>query len=71
MELSKELHASSYEKLGKATYEQWVIGILFVIDALLWLFRSDMVFGSFTLPGIFKFWREHLMCRLVQLVPSS
>lgn len=60
MMLSKELHASSYEKLGKATYEQWVIGILFVIDALLWLFRSDMVFGSFTLPGIFKFWREHI-----------
>ena len=53
----KELHIdkgyckSEYKKLGPASYEEKVVFIAFIALALLWLFRADMEFGSFTLPG--------------------
>jgi len=46
-----------YKALGKWTYEQKVLGVLFVILGLLWFFRADIVLGSFTIHGwanIFK-----------------
>jgi len=46
-----------YKALGKWTFEQKVLGVLFIILALLWFFRADIVLGSFTIPGwsdIFK-----------------
>ncbi|KAK8815450.1 hypothetical protein WA158_003662 [Blastocystis sp. Blastoise] len=42
---------NEYKKLGKASYEEWVVGIMFILAALLWLFRSDMAFGDFTIYG--------------------
>jgi sodium-dependent dicarboxylate transporter 2/3/5 len=40
-----------YKKLGKATHEEKVVFSLFVIMALLWIFRASITFDSFTLPG--------------------
>jgi len=48
---------NEYKALGKWTYEQKILGMLFVILGLLWFFRADIVLGSFTIHGwanIFK-----------------
>ena len=41
----------NYAKLGKMKPPEIIIVIMFVILACLWLFRSDIDFGSFTLKG--------------------
>lgn len=40
-----------YRKLGRASYEERVVLIVFVATALLWLFRRDLTAGSVTIPG--------------------
>lgn len=40
-----------YRKLGKASYEERVVLILFISLALLWTFRMGIQFDNFTLPG--------------------
>lgn len=40
-----------YKKLGPMSYEQKIISVIFVFTALLWFTRSNIDFGSFTLPG--------------------
>ncbi|MBC8319621.1 MAG: SLC13/DASS family transporter [Bacteroidetes bacterium] len=40
-----------YKELGHATYEQKVVGIVFVTLALLWLTRAGLNIGSFNVPG--------------------
>ncbi len=42
---------NQYKKLGAITFEQRVVFIVFISLALLWLFRSDIVIGNFSLPG--------------------
>ncbi len=40
-----------YKKLGLMTFEEKVIGIIFSLTALLWIFRADLNFGFITIPG--------------------
>jgi len=40
-----------YNHLGKIRYEEGVVLFLFVLLAVLWLFRGDINVGSFTIPG--------------------
>ncbi len=40
-----------YKDLGKATYEQKAVGVIFVSLALLWLTRSGIDIGNFKIPG--------------------
>jgi len=40
-----------YTKLGKFSYEESVLGTVFVITVSLWFFMKDINFGSFTLRG--------------------
>jgi len=40
-----------YAALGKASYEERVVFILFLILAALWIFRTGISFNSFSLPG--------------------
>ncbi len=49
--LSKEYFKNSYRDLGKRTYEQTVVAIVFIATAILWFTRSDLQLGEFTLPG--------------------
>ena len=42
---------NQYNELGPMSYEEKVVFIDFIVLALLWLFRSDIRIGSFTLPG--------------------
>lgn len=40
-----------YKKLGVLSFEEKTIGIIFSLTALLWIFRADLNFGFFTIPG--------------------
>ena len=42
---------TEYKKLGKKTYEEKVILTLFILLALLWLTRANLVFGDTVIPG--------------------
>jgi sodium-dependent dicarboxylate transporter 2/3/5 len=49
--MDKKVLRKRYEEMGPITYEQKVVLIVFIGLALLWLSRSDLEFGLFTLPG--------------------
>ena len=49
--ISKEDISAEYRKLGRISYEEKMVGIVFVSLALLWFFRSDIVLGNIRLPG--------------------
>ncbi len=40
-----------YKKLGKSTYEQKVVAIIFSLLAILWLTRAGIKIGTFNIPG--------------------
>ncbi|HWO58353.1 MAG TPA: SLC13 family permease [bacterium] len=42
---------AEYRQLGRMGYAERTVGILFVVLALLWIFRQDIVLGAFTIPG--------------------
>ncbi|GKT23221.1 sodium-dependent high-affinity dicarboxylate transporter, putative [Aduncisulcus paluster] len=37
--------------MGKASFEEKMVGVSFIILAFLWMFRKDLDFGSFKIPG--------------------
>ena len=47
----KQIFVQKYQELGAWTFEQIYVGLLFTLLALLWIFRADMVFSSYTLKG--------------------
>jgi sodium-dependent dicarboxylate transporter 2/3/5 len=49
--LDKSFFNDKYKALGKVTLEQKRVFILFIILALLWVFRSNLNLGSTTIPG--------------------
>ncbi len=52
LKLSSEVVDEEYLKLGKITYEQKVVLLVFLATALLWVFRSELTLGSsFRIPG--------------------
>ena len=51
LQIDADYCKGEYKKLGKASYEEKVVFIAFVLVAILWLFRGDMNLGSFTIPG--------------------
>jgi sodium-dependent dicarboxylate transporter 2/3/5 len=50
-DLSKNSIKSQYNNLGKLSYEEKVVFALFILLALLWMFRPGFKFNSFTIPG--------------------
>lgn len=46
-----EIFRKEFSRLGRMSYEEKMVLILFVVLALLWLFRADIVLQSFTIPG--------------------
>lgn len=50
-DIEKSTFHDEYKELGPITYEQRIIFIDFVLLALLWLFRSNISIGNFTIPG--------------------
>lgn len=49
--LGREFIKSEYQKLGKLTFEERGVSIIFVLTAILWIFRSDIFLGFTTIPG--------------------
>lgn len=49
--LDKNIFQEQYRKLGKITFEERVVLINFIALATLWLTRSDIELGRFTIPG--------------------
>ncbi len=49
--ISKDLLKEKYTALGAMSREEKWVGILFVTMAFLWVFRSPITIGTFTIPG--------------------
>ncbi len=49
--IDSETFRQQYKSLGSVTYEERAVFIVFIALAVLWLFRSDIILGSFTIPG--------------------
>jgi solute carrier family 13 (sodium-dependent dicarboxylate transporter), member 2/3/5 len=49
--ISRDIIRSEKEKLGKTTFEEKVVLIVFVITSLLWIFRSELDLGFVKVPG--------------------
>lgn len=49
--LSRESIKSQYDNIGKSSYEERIVFILFIILALLWITRPGFKFNSFSIPG--------------------
>ena len=49
--IDSSVFKTQYLALGKWTREQGTVTCLFFILCLLWLFRSDLIFDSFSIPG--------------------
>ncbi len=51
IKLGKDFIENEYKQLGKISFEEKAVSIVFIITALLWIFRSDILFGFATIPG--------------------
>ena len=49
--LDKSLLKDELQKLGPITREERIILCVFILTALLWIFRRDLTLGTFVLPG--------------------
>lgn len=49
--LDKNYIKNEYISLGKISYEEKMVLIVFIITALLWIFRVDLNIGFITIPG--------------------
>ena len=49
--IEKETFQKQYKALGPVSFEERIIFIDFILVAVLWLFRSDLRFGDFVIPG--------------------
>lgn len=49
--IEKEFLRKEYHSLGKFSFEEKLITIIFSLTALLWIFRTDLDFGLFQIPG--------------------
>lgn len=49
--VDSSLFRQELSKMGRMSYEEKVVMILFSLMAVLWLFRKDIPIGAFTMPG--------------------
>ena len=49
--IDKQTFRYQMTELGRASFEEKVVFIVFILIAFLWLFRADLDFGIFTIPG--------------------
>ncbi len=49
--IEKDFIYNEYKKLGAVTFEEKSVGIIFVVTALLWIFRGDLNFGIVKIYG--------------------
>ncbi|MBN1848919.1 MAG: SLC13/DASS family transporter [Deltaproteobacteria bacterium] len=51
LRVDPEIVDKEYKALGPMTYEEKVVAIVFVVTAVLWVFRANLVLGFVTIPG--------------------
>jgi solute carrier family 13 (sodium-dependent dicarboxylate transporter), member 2/3/5 len=51
VKLNKGFIKDEYKQLGKISFEEKAVSIVFIVTALLWIFRSDILLGFATIPG--------------------
>ena len=51
MGLEKRVFSDQYKSLGPMSYEEKIVLVDFFILVFLWMFRADIIIGSFTIPG--------------------
>ncbi|MFC1815504.1 SLC13 family permease [Thermodesulfobacteriota bacterium] len=51
LRVAPEIVDDQYKALGPMTYEEKVVAVVFVITAVLWVFRKNLVLGFVTIPG--------------------
>ncbi|MEM7603056.1 MAG: SLC13 family permease [Verrucomicrobiota bacterium] len=56
--LDAEILKKERESLGRISYEEIVVGVVFCLTAALWIFRKDLRIGDFMIPG----WSAALPC---------
>lgn len=49
--IQKSIVQNEFKELGKARYEEKIVLTVFILTALLWIFRSNIEIGSFVIPG--------------------
>ena len=49
--LDKKFIEEEYKQLGRFSNAEKAVSIVFIATALLWIFRSDILFGFMTIPG--------------------
>lgn len=52
--IDKSIIRDSYINLGKISFEEKTVLLIFISTALLWIFRADLNFGIVTIPGWFN-----------------
>ncbi len=50
-QINRSMLDAELEGLGKISYEEKVLGLVFIALALLWFFRADIAIGSLHIPG--------------------
>ena len=51
IKLDKNFIKEEYKQLGKFSFEEKAVSIVFIVTTILWIFRSNIFFGFMTLPG--------------------
>lgn len=59
--VDREIVGSELRALGRSSYEERVVIVVGSITALLWVFRGDLVLGSWVLPGWGRLWEGFRM----------
>lgn len=60
LQLSRETFREEREGLGRMSWEEKIIAVIFATTALLWVSRTDITIGSVTLPGWTRLWEPFL-----------
>jgi len=51
MRVDRRVVDEQYERLGRSSFEERVVFVVFLFTALLWVFRNDLILGFVTIPG--------------------
>jgi sodium-dependent dicarboxylate transporter 2/3/5 len=51
VKLDRNFIKNEYKQLGKFSFEEKAVSVVFFLTALLWIFRTDIDFGFFVIPG--------------------
>jgi sodium-dependent dicarboxylate transporter 2/3/5 len=51
VKIDKVFIEDEYKRLGKFSFDEKTVSIVFIITALLWIFRNDILLGFLTIPG--------------------